>query len=182
MFSQAAKSTRRKRALAVGSTAFLLLLVAASAVALVVIRNAQREAERQAIAALKAETEARNAEAMARTAEMEAKERLVEVQAKELQRQEAQAKAEKAKEELAAAYGRLQSTNDEMLLALKRAKYAQWVSKQSQKSAYKNAEAARVAEDRAVAAADALKKKLQEERERIQFLEGQLGSFATDLK
>jgi serine/threonine protein kinase len=182
VFSQAARSTRRKRALAVGSTAFLIMLVAASAVALVVIRNAQREAERQAEVAQRAEAEARSAEAQARTAEAEAKLRLVEVQAKELQRQEAQAKAEKAKEELAAAYSRLKSTNDELLLAFKRAKYATWLSKRAQKNADKSADAARQAESKALAAAEALKRKLQEEQERIQFLEGQLGSFATDLK
>jgi len=182
VFSQAARSTRRKRALAVGSTAFLLMLVAASAVALVVIRNAQREAEKQAEVAQRAESEARTAEAQARTAEAEAKLRLAEVQAKELQRQEAQAKAEKAKEELASAYSRLKSTNDELLLALKRAKYATWLSKRAQKNADKSADAARQAESKALAAAEALKKKLQEEQDRIQFLEGQLGSFATDLK
>jgi serine/threonine protein kinase len=182
VFSQAARSTRRKRALAAGSTVFLIMLVAASAVALVVIRNAQREAERQAEVAQRAEAEARTAEVQARTAEAEAKVRLAEVQAKELQRQEAQAKAEKAKEELAAAYSRLKSTNDEMLLALKRAKYATWLSKRAQKNADKSADTARLAESKALAAAEALKRKLQEEQERIQFLEGQLGSFATDLK
>ncbi|MFL5343921.1 MAG: AAA family ATPase, partial [Hyalangium sp.] len=182
VFAQAAKATRRRRALVVGSTVFLVFLVAASAVALVVIRKAQQEAERQAVAAVKAEAVARNAEAEARKAEAEAKENLTQAQAKELQRQEAQAKAEKAKEELATAYAQVQNTNDELVLALKRAKYAQWLSKQSQKSATQNAEAARVAEAKALSAADALKKKLQEERERIQFLEGQLGTFATDLK
>ncbi|WP_224248330.1 nSTAND1 domain-containing NTPase [Hyalangium gracile] len=182
VFGQAAKATRRKRFLAVGSIVFLVALVAISAVALVVIRNAQREAERQAVAALKAETEARKAAEEARSAEAQAKENLAQAQAKELQRQEAQARAEKAKEELAAAYAQVRTTNDELLLALKRAKYAQWLSKRAQKSATENAEAARVAEDKAIRAAEALKKKLQEERERIQFLEGQLGSFATDLK
>jgi serine/threonine protein kinase len=182
VFAQSAKATRRKRALAAFSTVFLMMLVAASAVALVVIRNAQQEAERQAEAAQKAEGVAKVAAEEARAAEAEAKERLAEVQRKELQRQEAQARAEKAKEELAAAYAQLQSTNDELLLALKRAKYAQWASKRAQKNADQNAEAARLAEDRAVAAAEALKRKLQEERERIQFLEGQLGTFATDLK
>jgi serine/threonine protein kinase len=182
VFAQAAKSTRRKRMFAVGSTAFLIMLVAASAVALVVIRNAQREAERQAVVAQKLEAEARNAEAQARNAEAEAKERLAEVQAKELQRQEAQAKAEKAKAELAAAYERLKSTNDELIVALKRAKYATWLSKRAQQNATQSAEAAKTAESKALAAAEALKKKLQEEQERIQFLEGQLGSIATDLK
>jgi hypothetical protein len=52
----------------------------------------------------------------------------------------------------------------------------------AQKSAYKSAQLARAAEAKALAAADALKKKLQEERERIQFLEGQLGAMATDLR
>jgi serine/threonine protein kinase len=182
VFGESARAARRKRVLAGAGLAFMAVLVAASAVALVVIRNAQREAERQAVAAVRAEAEARYAAGEARTAETQAKERLAEVQAKELQRQEAQSKAEKAKEELAAAYAQLRGTNDELLLALKRAKYAQWLSKQSQKSATTNAEAARVAEAKALGAADALKKKLQEEHERIQFLEGQLGTFATDLK
>ncbi len=182
VFSQAAKSTRRRRVLAVGFTAFLGVLVAASAVALVVIRNAQREAERQAVAAVKAEAEARSAETVARDAETvarkaeaEAKENLAQAKAKELQRKEAQARVEKAKEELA-------QTNDELVLALKRAKYMQWLSKRAQKSATQNAEAARLAEEKALKAAEELKKKMEEERERFQSALGEFGPFATDLK
>jgi len=182
VFSQAARSTRRKRALAVGSTAFLIMLVAASAVALVVIRNAQREAEKQAVVAQKLEAEARNAEATARTAETEAKERLAEVKAKELQRQEALAKEEKARAELAAAYARQTKTNDELKIALQRAQAAIRLAKQAQRLAHMNAQAAREAEAKALAAAETLKKKLQEEQERIQFLEGQLGALITDLR
>jgi hypothetical protein len=182
VFSQATRATRRKRALAVGSTAFLLMLVAASAVALVVIRNAQREAERQAEVAQKLEAEARGAEAQARTAETEAKERLAEVKAKELQRQEALAKEEKARAELAAAYERQKKTNEELKIALKRAQAATWLAKQAQRMAHMNAQAARKAEAKALAAAEELKKKLQEEQERIQFLEGQLGALIMELR
>jgi serine/threonine protein kinase len=182
VFSQATRATRRKRALAVGSTAFLIMLVAASAVALVVIRNAQREAERQAEVAQKLEAEARTAEAQARTAETEAKERLAEVKAKELQRQEALAKEEKARAELAAAYERQKKTNEELKIALKRAQAATWLAKQAQRMAHMNAQAARKAEAKALAAAEELKKKLQEEQERIQFLEGQLGALIMELR
>jgi hypothetical protein len=182
VFAQAARSIRRKRVLAVGSFAFLGLLVAASAVALVVIRNAQREAERQAVVAQRMEAEARSAEAIARNAEEEAKQRLVEVQSKERQRQEALAKEEKARAELAAAYERQKRTNDELKIALRRAQQATQLAKQAQRLAHMNAQAARQAEAKALAAAEELKKKLQEEQERIQFLEGQLGSFITNLR
>jgi serine/threonine protein kinase len=183
VFAQAQKATRRKRVLVIASTAFLVMLVAASAVALVVIRNAQQEAERQAVVAKSAEAEARKAEEVARKAEEEAKQNLAEVQAKELERQKAQQEAEAANAQVAFTNSELQTKNEELLLTLKRAKYAQWRAKNEKKNAEQNAVAARQAQLEAIRAAKQLQDLLSREQERVQRLQSQLGSpIIDDLK
>jgi eukaryotic-like serine/threonine-protein kinase len=183
VFSQAEKATRRKRVLVIASTAFLVLLVAASAVALVVIRNAQQEAERQAVAAKSAEAEARKAEEVARRAEEEAKQNLAEVQAKELERQKAQQEAEAANAQVALTNDELQSKNEELMLALRRARIAQWRARNEKKNAEQNAVAARQAQQDAIRAAKQLQDLLRREQDRVQRLQSQLGSpIIDDLK
>jgi hypothetical protein len=140
---------------------FLLLLVAASAVALVIIRESKQEADRLAQKALNAETEAKASLVVAQAKEKERREALEkEKQARDEER--------KAREEVVAAAARIQTTNDELNTALRKAKYAQWRTRLAMKRADKNAEAARQAEARAVAAVEKLRKRLQEERERFQ--------------
>jgi serine/threonine protein kinase len=180
VFAQAAKSTRRKRVLVAVGTAFLLLLVAASAVALVVIRNAQKEAEKQAVVARVAETQAREAEGVARKAEAEAIQRLAEVQAKELERQRAQQEAEAANAQVALTNSELQDKNQELLLALRKAKFASWRAKTEKKNAEQNAVAARQAQQEAIRAAKQLQDLLSREQERVQRLQTQLGSPVID--
>jgi hypothetical protein len=180
VFAQAAKATRRRRALVVGSTVFLVFLVAASAVALVVIRKAQQEAERQAVVAKVAETQARESESTALKAEAEAKQRLAEVQAKELERQKAQQEAETANAQVAKTNNELLSKNDELLEALKKAKFAQWRAKHAKKNAEENAEAALQAKQEAIRAAQQLQDLLHREQERVQRLQSQLGSPVID--
>ncbi|MDC0713223.1 protein kinase [Stigmatella sp. ncwal1] len=183
VFSQEARATRRKRALVVGSTVFLGLLVAASAVALVVIRNAQQEAERQAVAAQRAESVARESENTARGAEAEAKQRLAEVQAKELERQKAQQEAETANAQVAFTNNELQSKNAELEGALRKAKIAQWRARTAKKNAEQNAVTAREAQQDAIRAAKELQALLRREQERVQRLQSQLGSpIIDDLK
>ncbi|WP_225410210.1 serine/threonine-protein kinase [Stigmatella hybrida] len=183
VFAQEARATRRKRALVVGTTVFLGLLVAASGVALVVIRNAQHEAERQAVAAQRAEAVARESENLARGAEAEAKQRLAEVQAKELERQKAQQQAEAANAQVAFANNELQSKNQELEEALRRAKMAQWRARTAKKNAEQNAVTAREAQQDALRAARELQALLRREQDRVQRLQSQLGSpIIDDLK
>jgi len=180
VFAQSAKATRFKRAAVVGSTVLMVLLVAASAVALVVIRKAQQEAERQAVAAKVAEGQARESEATALKAEAEAKQRLAEVQAKELERQRAQEEAEAANAQVAVANNELQEKNSELLDALKKAKWAQWRAKHAKKNAEENATAALKAKQDAIRAAEQLQNLLRREQERVQRLQTQLGSPVID--
>ncbi len=162
VFAQHAKSARRRKTLTVGAITFLGLLVAASAIALVVIRGAQREAERQAIAA-------KVAEGQAVIAAAEAKSRLEEVQKKERERQAAQAQAEKASLEL-------QAKNGQLIDALNAAELDRERAKLAQKSSERSADAARLARQEALRAAQDLQKMLVREQERARRLEGQLGS------
>jgi hypothetical protein len=176
VFSQAKRATRLRRALLIGSTTFLGLLVIAAAVALVVIRNAQREAERQAEVARAAEATARSAEATARTAETEAKQRLAEVQAKELERQKAAEEAQRAQQAAEAAKAEVERTNNELLAALQRAQEAQLRAKGAKKRAEQSAKEARKAKEDAIRAAEKLASLLHREQERVQRLQSQLGS------
>jgi hypothetical protein len=181
VFAQAAGVRRRRRALMVGSTVFLGLLVAASAVALVIIRESRQEAVRQAEAAQRAEAVARNAESAARQSEAEVRKSLVEVQAKELARQEAQSKVEKTRGELATAYEELQRTNANLKQALRQAKFAEWRVRQAKKNSDRDAEKARLAEERALRAVRELEEKRAKDKQRIAYLEAQVGSIARSL-
>ncbi|WP_043413573.1 serine/threonine-protein kinase [Archangium violaceum] len=176
VFAQAKKGKRLRKALLFGGTAFLGLLVIAAVVALVVISNAQREAQRQAEVAIKAEAVARTAEQTARSAETEAKQRLAEVQAKELERQKAQQAAEAANKQVALANEELLSKNDELLLALERAQEAQTRAKGAKRRAEYSAREARLAKEEAIKAAESLANLLRREQERAQRLQSQLGS------
>ncbi|WP_223638715.1 serine/threonine-protein kinase [Corallococcus sp. EGB] len=176
VFAQAKKGRRLKQALLIGSTTFLGLLVVAAVVALVVIRNAQQEAEKQAQAAQAAEIIARAAESNARGAEAEAKQRLAEVQAKELERQKAQQAAEAANEQVALANQELLSKNDELVSALKRAQEAQLRARSAKKRAEESAASARDAREDALRAAEELSTLLKREKERVSRLQSQLGS------
>jgi serine/threonine protein kinase len=176
VFTQAARATRRRRALFVGSSTFLVALVIAASVALVVIQDARKEAERQAELALRAEASARSAEAVARTAEAEARQRLAEVQNKELQRQEAQLRAEQASMQVELANGELLRKNDALVSALKRAKWARWRARLDKLRAEKSAAAE-------LEAREAAERLLRREQERARRLETSLGSqFIETLK
>jgi eukaryotic-like serine/threonine-protein kinase len=176
VFAQAKKGRTLRRALLIGSTAFLGLLVIAAVVALVIISNSQKEAERQAAAAQAAEAVARKAEVSAREAETEAKQRLAEVQAKELERQKAQQAAELANAQVALTNQELLSKNDELIAALERAQEAQLRARFAKKRAENSAQAARQAKEDAIRAAQELSTLLHREQERAQRLQSQLGS------
>ncbi|MFE8603023.1 serine/threonine-protein kinase [Archangium violaceum] len=182
VFAQEVRATRLKRALVVGSTVFLVLLVIAAAVALVIIRTSQQEAERQAEVAQaaeavsrKAELMARAAEATAREAELQAKQRLAEVQAKELERQKAQQEAEDFSQQLARANKNLLGSNDKLKSALRSAWWAQQRAKAAKKRAEEMARDARDARRKA-------EELLRREQERVEELERQMGGIIKELK
>ena len=176
VFSQAKKGRRLRQVLLVGSTAFLLVLVIAAAVALVVIRNAQQAAERNAVVAQAAEAAARTAAETARTAEAEAKQRLAEVQAKELERQKAQQAAESANAQVELTNEELLRKNDELLSALEKAQEAQLRARTAKRRAEQSAVTAREAKEEAIRAAEELASLLRREQERVQRLQSQFGS------
>ena len=130
VFAAHLRSGRRKRMLAMAGAAFLMLLLVAAGVALVVIRRAQRESDRQAEVA-------KNAAALAHTAEAEARQRLVQVQAKEVERQAAAHAAEVAGQALAKKNGELTDALERAELAKAHAKRAQHLSERNARAAKK---------------------------------------------
>ena len=176
VFAEAKKGKRVRQVLLIGSTVFLGLLVIAAVVALIVIRNAQQEAERQAVVAMAAESTARNAEAAARTAAAEAEQRLAEVQAKELERQKAQQAAEAAKAQVALTNEELLNKNAALESALSEAEQAQLRARFAKSRAEQSAVSARQAREEAIRAAQELAALLRREQERVQRLQSQLGS------
>jgi serine/threonine protein kinase len=173
IFSLEARAARRKRMGAVVGVAVLLMLLAAATVALVVIRNAQQMAEKQADAARVAEAEAKKARG-------EAEDRLEQVQKKERERAEAQAKAEKAKEELQAAYKQLLDSQKQLSDALVAEREAKGKAKNAQKQAEKNAHEARRQSELAAQRAQELEQKYQQEQARVKKLEEAQGGVAID--
>ncbi|MEW6435496.1 MAG: serine/threonine-protein kinase [Myxococcota bacterium] len=161
-----AREARRRRGVAIGAVVFLTALLAAAVVALVIIRNAQFEAETQAT--------------NAKLAEAAAKQNLEEAQKKEAERAAAAAEAEKAAAEL-------RVKQQELIDALKQAEDAAEAAREAQAKAQKNAFAAlaaKKASEEAKARADMARKKVQEllaaEQERARRLEEQLGSPVMD--
>lgn len=162
VFAQHAKAGRRKRVLMVAGAGFLALLLVAAGIALVVIRQAQRESDRQAKVA-------KEAAHLATVAETEARQRLVEVQAKEVERQAAQRRAEEASAALAKKNGQLTD-------ALSRAQLARAHARRAQRASERNARLARIARAKALRSANELERLLAREQERAKKLEAQLGS------
>jgi hypothetical protein len=184
VFAQAERATRRKRGLMAAGVTFLILLVAASAVALVVIRNAQHEAERQAVEARRAEDVARQAADKARVAaeqarrakederlakeeerlaKEEAQRNLAEVEAKELKLQKAlrQNKADQEdlrekNEALQAAYRKAKLAEERAFAAVRKARDAEDKARQAREN---EAQLKRAAEKKA--------KELEEQLERF---------------
>ncbi|GEN09090.1 Serine/threonine protein kinase [Myxococcus fulvus] len=174
--AQATRMARVKRAFIVGAVALVSTLFAAAAVTLVFIREAQQEAEHQAIIALRAEATARNAEFLAKRSEAEAQERLAEVRAKEEDRRAAQSRAEEANAQVEATNETLVLRNSELVTALKRAKWARIRANAEMRRAEQSALIARQARAEA-------ERLLQREQERTLRMQSTLGSpFIETLK
>jgi hypothetical protein len=159
VLAQEARAARRRRALVVGGLSFLSLLVAASLVALLVIRNAQKEAVRQT--------------RIARTAETAARERAEELHGKERERAEAARRAEAASAEH-------RVKNDELVAALDNTEVARQRATEAQGRAEGSAAAARREQRRADSVARQLEVRLLEEKERVRRLKVQFGSPMAD--
>jgi serine/threonine protein kinase len=159
VLAEEARVARRKRALVAGGIGFLSLLVAGSLIALVIIRDAHKEAVRQT--------------GIARSAEGAARHRAEELQKKERERAEAAQRAEKASAEL-------RVKNDELVTALGTAEEARRHATLAQGQAERSAAAARREQERADRAAQELAARLREEKERVRRLQTQFGSSMAD--
>lgn len=156
------RRARLKKLFAALGVGFLLAMLAAAGVALVVISQAQREAEKN--------------EESARKAEAQAQQRLLDLQEKELARQMEAEKRALAETEVEKANTTIDETKDELALrnadleeALKRAEAQRVLATDAQQSAERNERQAREAEERA-------KFLLKREQERADRLNKQLGS------
>ncbi|MEM9490379.1 MAG: AAA family ATPase, partial [Myxococcota bacterium] len=176
VFALDRRSTQVRRFALGGVIAFLTLCVAAAVIALVIIRDANEQANLQAAAAIKAEQSAKaNAqEAMVQLERVKAKEkeRLAAVQEAQAAMQRAQEAADKANQASQA----LASANDDLVGALRKAKKARRRAKREANRAEDNADKALQAQRNAVAANDKLQDALKREQERVRRLMGQLGS------
>ncbi len=164
---QMGAAARRRRTLLVGAVAFLSLLVAASAVALVVIQGARQEAQTQAEAA-------KNAEAAAKASEQKAVENANKATEKESEARQFASELEEKGKKLEA--------------ALKAAEDARGAAESSERNAQRNAveaEKARQTSDRARRAVEDARRELQgayaKEQERARRLEEQLGGGVIDV-
>jgi serine/threonine protein kinase len=181
VFGLERRAARRRRLLVAGVMVLLTALVAASTVALVLIRRAQKEAVLEAELAAQAEAQVR--------------EQLARVQAEEQARREAEERerqarqvAEQAGEQIEEANDQLAFTNAELLEALERANSAKRRARRARAKAEQNeataraAEAAaRVAETEARAAEAEAERLFERERERVRVILERSGLIIEDL-
>jgi hypothetical protein len=166
VFELDARASRRRQAAAIGGGVFLAGLLVAAVIALVIIRDSGRRAEKSAV--------------LARQAESQAKQRLAEVQAEELARRKAeaekaaaQAATAKAETTVAMTNEELQKRNAELRVALSNAEDLRVSAEASEAKAETNEKAA-------IAAKKDTELLLAKEKQRASRLEAQLGSAAID--
>jgi serine/threonine protein kinase len=196
VFALAARQARVKRLVVAGSFAVLSVLVIAGGIALILIRDAEREARA-------AEHQARVAERQARTAERQVREQLDIIQAKERARLDEQRRADEAdgqkqmsQAELRRVNRELHATNQELHQALAVARRAEGLQREESARALREEQRAK----RAAEELQQLNAKLQElnaelqrllkeneqrlrnERAKVEILEKQYGAVGTPLK
>jgi hypothetical protein len=153
VFAQGARAARARRIIVAGVIAFLSVLVASAAVALFVIRDAQKQAEKQLSRALAAEVEARSErERAVRAGEQEAR---------------ANDQLEKKNADLVAAVEAAEQARREAETARRRAEDAGQRARKNRRRAEDKEREARVAESRAQQANVKLQTLLDEERLRV---------------
>ena len=181
-FALADRAARRIRLAVVGLIVFLSLLVAAGAVALFLIRTAEREAQGQA--------------QRAQQAEKTAQQQLVQVRAEEQARREAEAEARtalaktrQARDDLEHAYGELDTKTRELAGSLDATEKARERQRRLARRAQKSAQTAQRAESSARRAQRQAERAsrdlaiiLARERERIRRLEEQRGTIIPDIE
>jgi hypothetical protein len=166
VFDLDARAARRRQAAAIGGGVLLAGLLVAATIALVVIRDSGRRAEKAAV--------------VARQAESEAKQRLAEVQAEEAARRKAEAATRTAQAQTAQAETKVEMTNEELqkknaelVSALANAEELKTKAEQEEQRAETNAQAA-------LAAKKDTEVLLVREQQRTARLESQLGSAVLD--
>jgi hypothetical protein len=182
VFELDARAARRKRFAVISVVTILIGLVAAVAVALVVIRKSQQQAEEQAVAAT--------------IAEKAAKDNLAKFQQAEKQVVMTDAELQKAYEDIKAAHSSLESKNGALEGALRDAQIARQTAEQRREEAEESKQRYQVEKERAESAAQALEqtnkslavtqaelqKKYQEEKERAERLAKKVGTFIETLE
>ncbi len=170
------RGARMRRMAVIGGGVFLGALLAAAAVALVIISNAQRAAVKNADLAKKAEVSAKEAAVVARAAEKEAKTNLDAAIQKEQERLAEEEQKKIAQAKVLEEQAKLAEKNKELLDALDKAQAAR---AQAKKEAGKSRVAEMIAkseEDKANRARDDIRVLLQREQDRVARLQRQLGS------
>jgi serine/threonine protein kinase len=174
VFGLAAGAARRRRYLVAGAMAALTGLAAAAFVALVLIRNAQKEAVSKADVASRAEEQVRR--------------QLERVQAEERARREAQEREREAREAAERFSGDLEAANDQLAFTIAELRAALDVANEAKRrariareQAEQNEATALAAEAEAQRVSEALRLALERERERVRRLEQQMGTIIEDL-
>jgi hypothetical protein len=167
-FDLEARAGRVRQLLVAGVIVVLLVMVAAAAVALVLIRDAQKEAVAQAAVAQKAARQVR--------------EQLERVQAEERARRQAEERERKAREAAEAAGVQVEQSNAELARKNEELVDALARANEARQRADANAAAAEQARTETVRANERLQLLLERERERVRRLEKQSGaSMAHDV-
>ncbi len=181
VFTLANRARRRRRFAIIGVFTLLSLLVAATSVALVLIRRAQTQAVQQAV--------------LAQQAEVQVRQQLTRVQAEEKARRTAEERERHAREEveqanaeIAQSYDTLAERNEQLEQALDEADEAKRRADKSKRRARRDRDHAEFAAHEALRAQDAaqrandeLQRLLAQERERVKRFEEQSGTIIEDL-
>ncbi len=184
VFALAARGARRRSYALLGALIFLTMLVAAGAVALVLIRDAQQEAVREAQAANRARDEVRDKLAQVEAAKREreqaqASERTARIAAERASERAAQAATalEKQNQALGDALARAEAATRETRQALGQAEAATERARQARTQAEENAAIALAAEEAATRANRRLKELRERDQERIERLQKASGTI-----
>ena len=169
------RAARRRRGLVIGAFVVLVGLVAAAAVALVSIREAERTAREQRGVAMREMTRAQEAEAQVLSQMDTIKAQLATIQEKEAERARAEEETAAATQELSAAETIVAQSRESLEAANQRLKKALETARTAQREAEQ-------ATRRAEAAAARLEELLDKERKKVERLEVEKKKLATQLK
>ncbi len=178
----ALRTARRRRTAAVGSFAFLILLVAAASVALVVIRQAKNDAMHAEEGALNNASKAREETARALAAERRVSEQLASLEEKERQRQSAENSARSARDRAGKSEEALETANSQLQEALRTATAERGKAMANAEQATRSAQEAKLSAAAVQKANKELQSKYREEQRRRREIEKAHEEISTDLK